>query len=95
MSVVTITLVGKPDCHLCDTARDVVTSVITELDASAPAPHDDNPRYVVEELSILDDPVLLARYAEEVPVVLINGRVHTIWRAEAARLKAALLEAST
>ena len=94
MSVVTITLVGKPDCHLCDTARDVVTSVITELEASVSRLHDDSPQYVVEQLSILDDPVLLARYAEDVPVVLINGRVHTIWRAEAARLKAALLEAS-
>ena len=95
MSVVVVTLVGKPECHLCDTARDVVTSVIAEVEASALSSPGDSTKFVVEELSILDDPVLLARYSEEIPVVLIDGRVHTIWRAEAARLKAALLEAST
>ena len=35
----TITLIGKPGCHLCDDARDVVASVVAELagEASAPA----------------------------------------------------------
>lgn len=94
MSVVTITLVGKPDCHLCDTARDVVTSVVKELESSSSLIHDGRTEYVVEELSILDDPVLFARYAEEIPVVLINGRVHTIWRVGVSRFTTALLEAS-
>jgi hypothetical protein len=29
---------------------------------------------------------------DEIPVVLINGRVHNIWRVDATRLRAALLE---
>ena len=43
-----------------------------------------------EELSILDDPELLDRYVEEIPVVLIDDRVHTIWRVDADRLRGAL-----
>ncbi len=43
-----------------------------------------------EERSILDDPELAARYAEEIPVVLVDGRQHTFWRVDEARLRAAL-----
>ena len=27
----TLTLIGKPDCHLCDVARDVVETVVAEF----------------------------------------------------------------
>jgi Glutaredoxin-like domain (DUF836) len=80
---VTITLIGKPGCHLCDTARDVVTSVVAGLDSEASAPS-----ITVEELSILDDAELL----DEIPVLLLNGRVHNIWRVDPARLRQSLLE---
>jgi hypothetical protein len=46
------------------------------------------------ELSILDDPALFDRYAEEIPVVLIDGEVHNIWRVSAERLRAAVREAT-
>ncbi len=72
-------LLGKPGCHLCDAARTVVTDIVAEF-----------PHVTVEERSILDDPVLLDRYAEEIPVVLIDDRVHTIWRVDPARLRKAL-----
>jgi hypothetical protein len=45
---------------------------------------------VVDEKNILDDAELTAEYAEEIPVVLIDGRVHTIWRVEPERLRTAL-----
>jgi hypothetical protein len=77
--VPTVTLLGKPGCHLCDDARAVVTGVL----ASYPAVEFD-------EKSILDDPGLLDAYAEEIPVVLIDDRVHTIWRVDESRLRAAL-----
>ena len=72
-------MLGKPGCHLCDDARVVVTDVLTEF-----------PGVTFEERSILDDPALLDAYAEEIPVVLIDGRVHTIWRVDPARLRTAL-----
>jgi glutaredoxin len=79
-------LIAKPGCHLCDTARDVVAGVVEELSGETSAP-----QITVEERSILDDADLHDRYAEEVPVLLLNGRVHNIWRVDPARLRAALL----
>ncbi len=87
MSTAAITLIGKPGCHLCDAARETISSVVDGLDSDALAP-----TVTVEELSIFDDPALLDRYADEIPVVLINGRVHNIWRVDPDRLRAALLE---
>ncbi|MET0784137.1 MAG: glutaredoxin family protein [Leifsonia flava] len=75
----TLTLIGKPGCHLCDDARAVVTTVLTEF-----------PDAALDELSILDDEALRDRYAEEIPVLLIDGAVHTYWRVDAERLRAAL-----
>ena len=88
MSTAAITLIGKPGCHLCDAARETIDIVVKQLQSETSA-H----AITVDELSIFDDPVLLDRYADEIPVVLINGRVHTIWRVDADRLRAALLEA--
>ena len=73
-----VTLIGKPGCHLCDEAREVVARVTAELGES------------FEELSILDDPVLEERYWEQVPVTLVDGEQHDFWRVSADRLRAAL-----
>jgi hypothetical protein len=78
-----LTFIGKPDCHLCEDARAIVGAVLLEF-----------PGVALEERSIFDDPELLDRYVEEIPVVLIDDRVHTIWRVDAARLRAALVAAS-
>jgi hypothetical protein len=85
VSTVTVTLIGKPGCHLCDDAREAIGSVIDGLPAGAPEVR-------VEELSILDDPELHERYVEDIPVVLVDGRQHTYWRVDQARLRTALLE---
>ena len=71
-------LVGKPGCHLCDDARTVVAAVCA--DAGVPW----------GEVSILDDPELADRYAEQIPVVLVDGAVHDFWRVDARRLREAL-----
>ena len=81
-----LTLLAKPGCHLCDTARDVVTTVLADLPETASVS--------LEELSILDDPQLNERYWDEIPVVLIDGRVHNIWTIDPVRLRQALLEAT-
>ena len=41
-------------------------------------------------VSITDDPRLAQRYADEIPVVLVDGRVHDIYRVNPERLRAAL-----
>jgi hypothetical protein len=43
-----------------------------------------------QEVSILGDPALVDRYAEEIPVVLINGAQHTFLRVDRQRLDDAL-----
>ncbi len=73
-----ITLVGKPGCHLCDDVRVVIERVAADLGVGW------------TEVSILDDPDLAERYAEEIPVTLVDGRRHDYWRIDEARLRAAL-----
>ncbi|MET1052316.1 MAG: glutaredoxin family protein [Mycetocola sp.] len=89
MTTASLTLIGKPGCHLCDDARVVVTGVIDSL-----ATRPDAPELTLDEVSILDDAALNERYAEEIPVLLINGRVHNYWRIDPVRLTTALLELS-
>ena len=74
----TVTLVGKPGCHLCDEARTVVERVARDLGVAW------------EERSILDDPELHERYWEQIPVTLVDGEQHDFWRVDEARLRAAL-----
>lgn len=78
-----VTLIGKPGCHLCDDARAVVESVLRDFDDVG-----------MLEKSILDDADLHDRYWDEIPVVLIDGAVHTIYRVDEARLRAALVAAT-
>jgi hypothetical protein len=79
--VTTLTLISKPDCHLCDVAREVVETVVADLP-------DDS--VVVEERSILDDPALYEQWWEKIPVVLVDGELHAHWRVSPDRLRAAL-----
>lgn len=81
----TLTLIGKPDCHLCDVAREVVETVVAELPEDA---------VEVEELSIADDPALYAQWWEKIPVVLIDGELHGHWRVSPDRLRSALTAAA-
>jgi glutaredoxin len=74
----TVTLIGKPGCHLCDDARTVVQKVAAETGA------------VVEERDITQEPELHDRYWEQIPVVLVDGEQHTFWRVDERRLRAAL-----
>ena len=72
-----VTLYGKPGCHLCDDARAVIEAVCAELGES------------FEEVSILDDPELADRFAEEIPVTFVDGRQHDFWRVDPDRLRRA------
>lgn len=83
----TLTIIGKPDCHLCEVAGGVVEQVLAGL------PDDTAERVVVVEESILDDPALYEQWWEKIPVVLIDGTLHAHWRVGAQRLHDALLEA--
>jgi hypothetical protein len=59
--VALVTLYGKPGCHLCDEAREVVERVRAEH------PFD------LREVDVSLDPGLHREYGERIPVVSVNG----------------------
>jgi glutaredoxin len=73
-----VLLYSKPGCHLCDDAREVVSAVCAELGVGW------------HEVDITTDDDLTARYWEQIPVTLVDGRQHDFWRVDARRLRAAL-----
>ena len=79
---VKISLIGRPGCHLCDDAHAVISQVISQVVGQGDIDF--------EELSLLDDPNLMAKYSEEIPVILINGLVHDFLRVDPDRLVAAI-----
>jgi glutaredoxin len=80
-----LTLIGKPGCHLCDDAREAIEGVVTEFHSANPAA-----QILIEELNILDDEALRLKYSEEIPVILIDGKMHNYWRVDEERLMRAL-----
>jgi glutaredoxin len=80
-----LTLIGKPGCHLCEEARDAIDGVLLEFRKANP-----NTDVTLEEQNILEDEALLLKYAEEIPVLLIDGKVHNYWRIDDERLMRAL-----
>ncbi|GAA3662433.1 hypothetical protein GCM10022224_027880 [Nonomuraea antimicrobica] len=73
-----ITLLGKPGCHLCDDAREIIARVAGELGVPW------------EEIGIDSSEELSEKYGEMIPVTLIDGVQHDFWRVDEARLRAAL-----
>jgi glutaredoxin len=59
--VTTLTLYGKPGCHLCDDARAAVERVTARREVP------------LEQVDISLDPVLYKRYGERIPVLEMDG----------------------
>lgn len=57
-----LTLLGKPDCHLCHEMREVVLRVLAERGGS------------LLERDVREDPELERRYRFEIPVLLLGER---------------------
>ncbi|MCA2227094.1 MULTISPECIES: glutaredoxin family protein [Nonomuraea] len=73
-----ITLLGRPGCHLCDDAREVVSRVAGDLGVPW------------EEVDIDSSEELREKYWEMIPVTLVDGVQHDFWRVSEDRLRAAL-----
>lgn len=74
-----VTVVGTTDCHLCDDAKAVISSVLHDF-----------PDVTLEVVSLSDNPLWGELYGERIPVVLINGVEHVQWRVNPDKLRAAL-----
>lgn len=73
-----ITLLGRPGCHLCDDAREVIRRVSEDLGVT----------WVERDITQSEDD--LREYWEKIPVTLVDGRQHDFWRVSEDRLRAAL-----
>ena len=90
-TTIDLTLIGKSGCHLCDEARVTVNAVVGAFRAE----YTGVARHIqvnLVEHDILVDEELWDKYSEEVPVLLINGKVHNYWRIDPVRLRGALEE---
>ena len=74
----TVILYGRPDCHLCDEARDVLLRVRDELP------------FELVERDIESDDELLRRYLERIPVVAVDDRELSDFFVDEDALRAAL-----
>jgi glutaredoxin len=59
--VKTVTLYGRPGCHLCDEARAALRVLRSEV------------AFALEERDIEADAGLLRRYLERIPVIALDG----------------------
>jgi len=90
-TTIDLTLIGKSGCHLCDEARVTVKAVVGDFRAE----YTGVARHIqvnLVEHDILVDEELWNKYSEEVPVLLINGKIHNYWRIDPVRLRGALEE---
>ena len=92
MTPVHVTLIGKPDCHLCDDARAVVSRVAAALTDESRGRK--RIPVQVEELDILGDSELAKLHSEFIPVVLINGTRHAMWHIDEGKLTLAVEKAA-
>ena len=81
MATPRVVLVTKAECHLCEEARDAVGRVTSALGLEWR-----------EEL-VDNQPELRERYAEEIPVVLVDGVQRDFWKIDEARLERVLQRA--
>ena len=57
-----ITVMSKPNCHLCENAMKAVQGVVGQHIAC-----------LIEEIDITQDPDLLDKYHADVPVIIVDG----------------------
>jgi glutaredoxin len=70
-----VTMYMREGCHLCEEAKAAMAPVLAALGAR------------LQEVDIDDDPVLRARYSNDVPVIFIGSQFFTQHRVDAARLR--------
>lgn len=80
---VTVTVVSRQGCHLCEVAEADVERICDDLGVP----------WAVTDVDA--DPELRAEYGERVPVILVDGAEHGYWRVEEDRLRAALAGAGS
>jgi glutaredoxin len=74
----TVTLYGRPGCHLCDEARAALERVRAQIP------------FEVHSVNIEEDDALFRAYLERIPVVAVDGEEVYDYRVDEADLRARL-----
>ena len=75
--MIALTIYTRPGCHLCQEMKVIVERVVRHTHAQAR----------IEEIDIAGDADLEARYATEIPVLLVNGRKAAKYRVTEEELR--------
>ena len=73
-----VTVISRTGCHLCEIAIDKINSVKDELN------------FELEIKLINDLPELEQEYGEQVPVIIIDNKIHDFWRVDIERFTKAI-----
>jgi glutaredoxin len=73
-----VTVLSRTGCHLCEIAIDKINLVKDQL------------KFELEIKLINDLPELEQEYGEQVPVILIDNKIHDYWRVDIERFTKAI-----
>ena len=73
-----VTVISRTGCHLCEITIDKINSVKDEL------------KFELEIKLINDLPELEQEYGEQVPVIMIDNKIHDYWRVDIERFTKAI-----
>ena len=73
-----VTVYSRSGCHLCEIAIDRINSVINEY------------KFTLEIVLIDNNRELEKEFGEQVPVILIDNKIHDYWRVDLERFIATL-----
>ena len=76
-----LTIYSRPGCHLCDEMKKQIAPLVTNFKAH------------LREVNIDADPILCARYNEEVPVLFLGSRKVAKYSVDIEQLRAQLQRA--
>ena len=73
-----VTVYSRSGCHLCEIAIDRINSVINDY------------KFTLNVILIDNDNELEKEFGEQVPVILINNKIHDYWRIDLDRFAKAI-----
>ena len=73
-----VTVYSRSGCHLCEIAIDRINSVINEYE------------FTLNVILIDNNNELEKEFGEQVPVILINNKIHDYWRVDLDRFTKAI-----
>ena len=73
-----VTVISRTGCHLCEIAIDKINSIKDQL------------KFELEIKLINDLPELEQEYGEQVPVIMIDNKIHDYWRIDIERFTKAI-----